>query len=106
MDLDQLARALDVFKAIDSSQLPAHHIRLFLEIALAGQITYRELETRLVTTNASVSRGVQALSEYREDGRPGYGLVVAYRDPKEGRRFLVKLTKRGQLLINQLQAIK
>lgn len=106
MDLDQLARALDVFKAIDPSQLPAHHIRLFLEVAAAGPITYRELEARLVTTNASVSRTVQALSDYREDGRTGLGLVTAYRDPDEGRRFLVRLSKRGQLLINQLQAIK
>lgn len=105
MDLDQLARALDVFKALDSSQLPAHHIRLFLEVAVHGPITYRELEERLITTNASISRGVQALSDHRDDGRAGLGLVVAYRDPDEGRRHLVKLTKRGQLLMKQLLSL-
>lgn len=105
MDLDQLARALDAFKALEAAQLPAHHIRLFIEIARYGPITYRELEDRLLTTNASISRGVQALSDIRVDGRPGLGLVTAYNDPEEGRRLLVKPSKRGRLVMNQLQAL-
>lgn len=105
MDLDQLARALDAFKALEAAQLPAHHIRLFIEIARHGPITYRELEDRLLTTNASISRGVQALSDSRIDGRPGLGLVSTYSDPEEGRRLLVKLSKRGHLVKAQLQAL-
>jgi DNA-binding MarR family transcriptional regulator len=105
VDLDQLARALDVFKTLDPAQLPAHRIRLFLEIAQQAPIDYRELEQRLVTTNASISRGVQSLSDVREDGRPGLGLVETYPDPSEGRRFLVKLTTKGRLLVNQLRAL-
>lgn len=105
MDLDQLARALDVFKTLDPAQLPAHRIRFFLEIAQHGPIDYRELEERLVTSNASVSRNVQALSDIREDGRAGFGLVETYRDPADGRRFLVRLTTRGKHLMNQLRAL-
>lgn len=105
MDLDQLARALDVFRTIEPAQLPAHHIRLFLEIAQHAPITYRELEERLLTSNASVSRNVQALSETREDGRPGLGLVEAAPDPSEGRRNLVRLSTKGRLIINQLRGL-
>lgn len=105
MDLDQLARALDVFKTLDPAQLPAHRIRFFLEIAQHGPIDYRELEQRLVTSNASVSRNVQALSEIREDGRAGFGLVETFKDPADGRRFLVRLTTRGKHLMNQLRAL-
>lgn len=105
MDLDQLARALDVFKTLDPAQLPAHRIRFFLEIAQHGPIEYRELEERLVTSNASVSRNVQALSDIREDGRAGFGLVEAFKDPADGRRFLVRLTTKGKHLMNQLRAL-
>lgn len=105
MDLDQLARALDVFKTLDPAQLPAHRIRFFLEIAQHGPIDYRELEERLVTSNASVSRNVQALSDIREDGRAGFGLVETFKDPADGRRFLVRLTTRGKHLMNQLRAL-
>jgi len=105
VDLDQLARALDVFKTLDPAQLPAHRIRLFLEIAQHGPIEYRELEHRLITTNASVSRGVQSLSSAREDGRSGFGLVETYCDPADGRRYLVRLTTKGKHLVNQLRAL-
>jgi DNA-binding MarR family transcriptional regulator len=106
VDLDQLARALDVFKTLDPDQLPAHRIRLFLEIAVHGPITYKELEERLVSSNASVSRGVQSLSDEREDGRPGLGLVEAYKDPGEGRRFLVRLSAKGKRVLKQLEGIQ
>lgn len=105
MDLDQLARALDVFKTLDPAQLPAHRIRFFLEIAQHGPIEYKDLEARLVTSNASVSRNVQALSDVREDGRAGFGLVETFKDPADGRRFLVRLTTRGKHLMNQLRAL-
>lgn len=105
MDLDQLARALDVFKTLDPAQLPAHRIRLFLEIAQNAPIDYRQLEERLVTTNASISRGVQSLSDVREDGRPGLGLVEAFKDPADGRRYLVRPTAKGKHLVNQLRAL-
>ena len=105
MDLDQLARALDVFKTLDPAQLPAHRIRFFLEIAQHGPIEYKELEERLVTTNPSVSRNVQALSEVREDGRTGFGLVETFKDPADGRRLLVRISTKGKHLINQLRAL-
>ena len=105
MDLDQLARALDVFKTLDPAQLPAHRIRFFLEIAQHGPIEYKDLEARLVTSNASVSRNVQALSDVREDGRAGFGLVETFKYPADGRRFLVRLTTKGKHLMNQLRAL-
>jgi DNA-binding MarR family transcriptional regulator len=105
VDLDQLARALDVFKTLDPAQLPAHRIRMFLEIAACAPVEYKELEARLITSNASVSRGIQALSDSKDNGQPGLGLVEAYRDPADSRRFLVRLSTKGKHLINQLRAL-
>lgn len=105
MDLDQLARVLDLFKTLDPAQLPAHHIRLFLEIARHGPITYAELEKRLLTTNASISRGVQALSDERADGRSGLGLVCVRPDIEEGRRLVVRLTTKGQQFKHLLEGL-
>ena len=105
MDLDQLARALDLFKTLDPAQLPAHHIRLFLEIARHGPITYAELERKLLTTNASISRGVQALSDERADGRSGLGLVAVRPDVEEGRRLVVRLTTKGKQFVQLLLAL-
>jgi len=105
VDLDQLERALGVFATLDPAQLPAHRIRLFLAIARLAPVTYDDLEEALVTSNASVSRGVQALSDSRDDGRDGLGLVEAYRDPAEGRRHLVRLTSKGKRVIQQLAGL-
>jgi DNA-binding MarR family transcriptional regulator len=34
---------------------------------------------------------------------PGLDLLEVYRDPEEGRRFLVRLTSKGKALLRQLQ---
>jgi len=103
MDLDQLARALNAFAAMDPIAFPLHHAQLFLEVARRGHCTFAELEEALSLTNGSVSRTVAALGETNRHGQPGYRLLETFKDPDQTRRYQVRLSTRGKALLRQLQ---
>jgi DNA-binding MarR family transcriptional regulator len=105
MDLGQLSQALTVFSAQDPTRFPLHHARLFLEVARAEPCTFEHLQEALNLTNSSVSRSVSALSERNRHGDRGYRLLSFERDPDEGRRYLVRLSSKGRLLLQQLERL-
>jgi len=105
MDLDKLALALEAFAAQDPTRFPLHHARLLLEVAAHEPATFEHLESALNLTNSSVSRSVAALSDRNRHGDRGYRLLTVERDPAEGRRYLVRLSAKGRLLLQQLQRI-
>lgn len=107
MDLDQLARALDVFATLDPIEFPLHRAQLFLEVARRGQpgATFTELEEALSLTNGSISRGVSALGDVNRHGEPGYRLLEVAKDPRQTRRFLVRLSPRGRALLRQIEKL-
>jgi len=102
MDLAQLERAFDVFGAMDPGTLPFHHAQVFLFIAQQESCTYREIEQRFAITNASASRCVNALSDFAKHKKKALGLVEVFIDPAEGRRYRVRLTKKGQGIKQQI----
>lgn len=95
MDLAQLERAFDVFGSMDPGTLPFHHAQVFLFIAQRESCTYREIEQRFAISNASASRVVNALSTFAKHKKSSLGLVEVFIDPAEGRRYRVRLTKKG-----------
>ncbi len=101
MDLGQLERAFDVFGAMDPGTLPFHHAQVFLFIAQQESCTYREIEQRFAITNASASRVVNALSVFARHKKTSLGLVEVFIDPAEGRRYRVRLTKKGKASSNR-----
>lgn len=106
MDLDQLARALDVFATLDPIEFPLHRAQLFLEVARRQPgATFAELEEALSLTNGSVSRGVSALGDLNRHGEPGYRLLEVAKDPRQPRRFLVRLSPRGRALLRQIEKL-
>jgi DNA-binding MarR family transcriptional regulator len=105
MDLASLALALGIFAAQDPTHFPLHHARLFLEVALHEPVTFEHLEKALNLTNGSVSRSVSALSDRNRRGDRGYRLLTVERDPAENRRFVVRLSPKGRLLLQQLQRL-
>lgn len=102
MDLRELENAVQVFRVLDPTHLPAHHIAVFLVVAQEEPCTFALIEERLGLSTSAVSRTIHALGEEHRRGRPGFRLVTVERDPKEGRRFIAMLTARGQALKRQL----
>ena len=105
MDLARFEAALAAFSVLDPTQLPLHHVQVFLFIAARGSCSYREIEEALNLSNASVSRTINALAEVHRTGREGHQLLAIHKDPEEGRRYLVSLSSRGKALLRQLERI-
>ena len=104
MDLNQLSRGLAAFAVLDPTHLPIHFAQVFLMVAKEGPCTFQTVMERLDLTNSAVSRTVMALGETNRKGQPGFDLLVTFKDPAEGRRFLIALSAKGKALARQLQS--
>jgi len=105
MDRSRLAAALEVFGSLSDSSLPLHQVALVLFVGEhgTGGCTYSAIETRLGISNAAASRSVNSLStSARHRKTEPMGLVEVFIDPEEGRRYRVRLTKKG---LNLMRAI-
>ena len=105
MDLSQLERALAAFAVLSPFSFPLHHAQIFLVVAERGQCSYWDIEDELSITNGTVSRCVHAMGDTHRKGYPGHGLLEIFRDPAEGRRFLVRLTAKGRALARQIEGL-
>jgi len=102
LDLRELEGAIQAFRVLDPTHLPAHHIAVFLVVAQEEPCTFALIEQRLGLSTSAVSRTIHALGDEHRKGRQGFRLVTVEKDPKEGRRFIAMLTPRGQALKRQL----
>jgi len=68
-------------------------------------VTYRELEEFFGISNASASRIINSLGETSGHRKSPLGLVVSYPDPADGRRYRVRLTKKGEQVLRTLRAL-
>lgn len=98
-----LQRQLAIFGSLNPNSQPLHHLQMFLVIAEAGNCLYQDLEQYFHLSNAAVSRSVCALGEEPNHRKSGLGLVERYPDPAEGRRYRIRLTKKGKLIYDQMQ---
>jgi DNA-binding MarR family transcriptional regulator len=105
MDLRQLSRAMAVLGALDPGAMPLHHAQVLLLIAQGSSCTYREIEVGMNLSNASVSRTIDSLAESSNHRKTSLGLVEKFIDPAEGRRYRVRLTRKGHALIRAIEAI-
>ena len=99
--------ALSIFEAMCPKNMPTHHIQGYLFIASKPSVTYREIEQALGVTNASASRISHTLSDIKPNHRDtNFGLVEIYPDPKEGRRYRVRVTASGKAIYKSLDILK
>tara|TARA_R100000773_G_scaffold9085_1_gene8633 strand:- start:71 stop:391 length:321 start_codon:yes stop_codon:yes gene_type:complete len=105
MDLRQLEAALDILGSLDPGVLPLHHTQVFLHISQKESCTYRDIEQRFNLSNAAVSRICNALSSNARHRDNSLGLVEIYIDPQEGRRYRVRLSKKGKSIQQNLTNI-
>ncbi len=108
MDRSRLAAALEVFGSLADSSLPLHQVQMVLFIGTHGPAgcTYAQIENRLGISNAAASRSVNSLStSARHRKTEPMGLVEVFIDPAEGRRYRVRLTKKGLNLMRAIDAL-
>ncbi len=99
--------ALSILEALFPKNMYAHHIQVFLFIASKHSVTYREIEEKFETTNASASRTVHTLAENPPRHRKNcLKLVEIYIDPEEGRRYRVRANAAGKALYKSLDFIE
>ena len=102
MDMDQLAKAFNVFASLDPGRLPMHHAQVLLYVLRQGSCTYRDIEQAFGLSNASASRIVNSLSSESPHRKNCLDMVETIQDPAEGRRLMVRLTAKGKALARQL----
>lgn len=105
MDHSQLASALAAFAVLSPTHLPIHFAQIFLVVAKNEPCTFQTVMEALDLTNSAVSRTVMALGQTSRKGTPGFDLMYAAKDPKEGRRLIIFLTPKGKALYRQLTSI-
>lgn len=105
MDLDRLATSLAAFAVYDPTHFPIHFAQVLLVVAEEEPCTFQKVMGKLDLSNSAVSRTVMALGQLNRRGQPGFDLLTTFRDPKEGRRFLIKLTPKGKALVRQLKGV-
>ena len=101
-DLNHVLRAFERLRMLDR-ELPAQVVSTFLYIASHNPCHKQAVEEDLVHTTASASRNIDWLGLRSRYKKAGLGLVEKYRDPENGRRFLCRLTPKGEALSRDIQ---
>lgn len=99
-----LLKAFERLRTLDR-EMPGQVVSTFLYIASHDPCHKQAIEEDLVHTTASCSRNIDWLCDRaRYESRAGLRLVEKYRDPSNGRRFLVRLTPKGQALTRDIHS--
>lgn len=96
-------RFLEEFKKLDS-EMPLQQIITLVEVALASEegINISDLAVRVGNSTSSTSRNVAILGEYGRGKSKGLEVMKAVVNPMDRRYQLVKLTPKGERVIDQL----
>ena len=101
---ERLFVAMNVLRKMDS-EMPAQLVSALFYIASRKDCHKQALEEDLNLSVAAGSRNTDWLSENHRLGKKGLGLITKERDQDNKRRLILKLTPKGELLIQQLKEI-
>ena len=97
-----LLRVLTMFMKLDNSQeVPLQAMAVFWYVATYQNCSKKEIETYFDMSKASSSRMTDYISRYHRLGKAGLGLVSKEQDPKDKRRTILKLTRKGKDLVEK-----
>ena len=97
-----LLRVLTMFMKLDNSQdVPLQAMAVFWYVATYQNCSKKDIEQYFDMSKASASRMTDYISRYHRLGKAGLGLVSKEQDPKDKRRTLLKLTRKGKDLIEK-----
>ena len=97
-----LLRVLHLFMKLDQSQdVPLQAMAVFWYVATYQNCSKKDIEEYFDMSKASSSRLTDYISRYHRLGKVGLGLISKESDPKDKRRTLLKLTRKGKDLIEK-----
>lgn len=105
MSLRQLEVALALLGSLDPRGVPVHHARVLVWLAQRESATYREIEEATGLSNAAVSRTLNSLTEESPHRKHTLGMAEIYRDAMSGRRYRVRLNRKGREFMRALEGL-
>ena len=97
-----LLRVISMFMKLDESQnVPLQAMAVFWYVATYQNCSKKDIEQYFGMSKASASRLTDYLSRYHRLGKAGLGLISKESDPKDKRRTILKLTRKGKDLIEK-----
>tara|TARA_B100000401_G_C52622677_1_gene632140 strand:+ start:464 stop:793 length:330 start_codon:yes stop_codon:yes gene_type:complete len=91
-----------MFLKLDGSQnVPLQAMAVFWYVATYQNCSKKDIEEYFGMSKASASRLTDYISRYHRLGKAGLGLITKELDPKDKRRTLLKLTRKGKDLIEK-----
>ena len=97
-----LLRVLTLFMKLDNTQeVPLQAIAVFWYVATYKNCSKQDIQNYFKMSKASTSRMTDYISRYHRLGKAGLGLVSKEQDPKDKRKTLLKLTRKGKDLIEK-----
>ena len=97
-----LLRVLHMFMKLDDSQdVPLQAMAVFWFVATYKNCNKQNIEKHFNMSKATASRLTDYLSRYHRLGKSGLGLISKESDPRDKRKTLLKLTRKGKDLIEK-----
>ena len=97
-----LLRVLTMFMKLDNTQeVPLQAMAVFWYVATYQNCSKNDIEKYFEMSKSSCSRMTDYISRYHRLGKAGLGLISKAQDPKDKRRTLLKLTRKGKDLIEK-----
>lgn len=103
-EFKKLYSAVQAFRSATVKDIPVQHLAVFLYVVLEPGCLQQVLETATGMSAASVSRTLDKLGETDRFGNPGLKLIKRVQDPDYYKRYRLYLTKRGELLANNIRS--
>lgn len=100
--LKGLAEVVDLLRLMDR-EVPAQVVATFLYVAMHDGCHKSALEEDLGMTTASGSRNTSWLTKHHRLKKPGLDLITKEVDPTNRRRTILRLSPKGQALINRIK---
>ena len=103
-ELFGVLKAFELLRLLDE-QIPGQLVSTFLYIASHNPCSKKDVEKDLQLTSSSASRLLDWLSDYHRLGKPGLGLIVKTKNAMDLRLINIKLTPKGENLVNQFRKL-
>lgn len=102
-------QVLNIMRTLDQDMPIGQAVSFFLiaigETEDGGGLSGTELEAKGGFSRASSSRYAKTLSDKDRHQKPGLMVVTYERDPKDDRRKIMRISKKGKLILEQVKNV-